>query len=93
MPLYIPFAVTYDSEQPWGETGNKIFPCPGTHYGVVGPGHCGAVVGSHHETHLNELRGIARQSGGEEGRTYWSPCVQSTIEGKHITFEIFTWMT
>lgn len=52
---------TYDGEQAGREAGDEVFPGTGTHNGVMGSGHSGAVICRHHQTHLNELTRVTGQ--------------------------------
>lgn len=53
--------VPYDGEKAGGETGDEVFASSSTDNGVVGTGNSGAVIGRHHEAHLDELAGVPRQ--------------------------------
>lgn len=57
-------AGTDDGEEAGGEAGDEVLASTCADNGVVGAGDGGAVVGRHHQTHLNELAGVAGQSGG-----------------------------
>ena len=50
---------SYNGEEARREARDEVFPGTGAHDGVVGAGHGGPVVGCHHQTHLNELAGVA----------------------------------
>lgn len=55
-------AGSYNGEQAGGEAGDEVFAGSGTDDCVVCTRHSRAVVGSHHQAHLNELAGITWQS-------------------------------
>lgn len=55
------WAMSYDGEKARGEAGDEIFASSGTDNCVVGTGNSRAVIGSHHQAHLNELAGILGQ--------------------------------
>ena len=57
---------THYGEQARSEAGDEVLSSAGTDDGVVGAGDGRAVVRRHHQTHLNELARVARQSGGTQ---------------------------
>lgn len=50
---------TDNGEQARGEAGDQVFASASTDDGVVSTGDGGPVVSRHHQTHLDELAGIA----------------------------------
>jgi len=50
---------TDDGEEARGEAGDEVLAGARADDGVVGSGDGGAVVGRHHQTHLDELAGVA----------------------------------
>lgn len=53
--------MSYDGEEAGGEAGDQVFAGSSAHDGVVGPRNSRAVIGRHHQTHLDELAGVTRQ--------------------------------
>lgn len=55
------FKDSHDGEEAGREAGDEIFSRSSADDGVVGSGDSRAVVSRHHQAHLDELTGVARQ--------------------------------